>query len=149
MVYRVNLVTNVMDNMSILSMLTPLTFCIRGFSHGRKTRNAGLSPSSVYYSLALASQHTHSGCGESPQDYVYYAIEFDGTRTPPSGGHVTTLIVAQSSMSDVVSRMALFLLRSSYQMLMAVCFLLGVNVFTFYVLNQGGGLSLGEMCHCV
>jgi len=40
--------------------------------------------------------------------------------------------------------MALFLLRSSYRMLMAVCLLLGVNVSTFYVLNQGGGHSLGE-----
>jgi len=40
--------------------------------------------------------------------------------------------------------MALFLLRSSYRILMAVFLLLGVNVFTFYVLNQGGGLSLGE-----
>ena len=32
---------------------------------------------------------------------------------------------------------------------MAVCFLLGVNVFTFYVLSQGGGLSLGETVSCV
>ena len=41
--------------------------------------------------------------------------------------------------------MAMFLLRGSYRLLVAVCFLLGVNVFTIYVLNQTGGLSPGKM----
>ena len=41
--------------------------------------------------------------------------------------------------------MAMFLLRSSYRLLVAVCFLLGVNVFTILVLNQTGGLSPGKM----
>ena len=39
----------------------------------------------------------------------------------------------------------MFLLRGSYRLLAAVCFLLGVNVFTIYVLNQTGGLSPGKM----
>ena len=39
----------------------------------------------------------------------------------------------------------MFLLRSSYRLLVAVCFLLGVNVFTILVLNQTGGLSPGKM----
>ena len=41
--------------------------------------------------------------------------------------------------------MAMFLLRGSYRLLVAVCFLLGVNVFTIYVLNQTGGLSPGKI----
>lgn len=41
--------------------------------------------------------------------------------------------------------MAMFLLRSSYRLLVAVCFLLGVNVFTILVLNQTGGLSPGKI----
>ena len=35
--------------------------------------------------------------------FTSHAPEFDGTRTPPSGVPVTTLIVAQSSMSSAGS----------------------------------------------
>ena len=118
-------VTNVMDNMSILSTLTvALTFCIRGFSHGRKRETRAVSFCLRATPLIL----TEPGPRHLEYNYNY------------------TLIVAQSSAGFTEdARMALFLLRSSYRMLMAVCFLLGVNVFTFYVLSQGGGLSLGEM----
>jgi len=45
--------------------------------------------------------------------------------------------ISCATISAPLPMMALFLLRSSYRMLVAVCLLLGVNVFTFYVLTQG------------
>ena len=123
--YRMYRVTNVMDNIIHANGSTDLLH--QRFQPWPKTRNAGL--------LLLFTSHALDLTEPGPRHLEYNC------------SNCCAVVCMQDSPDSlrILARMALFLLRSSYRMLMAVCFLLGVNVFIFYVLSQGGGLSLGEM----